>query len=292
VTSLIERMGKLPSQYLAHEYINGAWAPCFHADVAAALADARLEWVGSVNLVENFPELTLTDEQRAVAQRFDDPLLRELVKDACLDRSLRHDVFVRGARRMNPRMRDAALMDLSLALNMPPEDMPFEAEMPAGRASLSRDFYGPITKAMAGGPCRVGDLLSLPSLQGKRDNPAELIGVLVGLDLAEPTLRSGAAPTPQAMRFNRSATTKLVHTENLGRPIAAASNALGTGAPCTLFDLYVLDRVLQGEGEEDTEHWVHDLGLNLDEEGRNRLRDVLGRCLRVRLPILRAAGVF
>ena len=59
---------------------------------------AKLDWVGSANLVENFPELTLTAEQRAVAQRFDDPLLRELVKDMCLDRSLRHDVYrARGA---------------------------------------------------------------------------------------------------------------------------------------------------------------------------------------------------
>jgi SAM-dependent methyltransferase len=292
VTSLIERMGTLPSQYLAHEYINGAWAPCFHADVAAALADAKLEWVGSVNLVENFPELTLSDEQRTVTQKFDDPLLRELVKDACLDRSLRHDVFVRGARRMGPQMRDAALMELSLTLNITPEDMPFEAEMPAGRASLSRDFYGPITSAMVGGPRRVGDLLGLPTPQGKRDNPAELIGILVGLDLAEPTLRTGAAPTAQALRFNRTTTAKLVNTENLGRPIAAASHALGTGAPCTLFDLYVLDRVLLGEGEANTEQWVSHLGVNLDEDGQSRLRDVLSRCLRVRLPILRAAGVF
>jgi SAM-dependent methyltransferase len=292
VNSLIDRMGTLPTQYLAHEYINSAWAPCFHADVAAALAEAKLEWAGSVNLVENFPALTLTDEQRAVTQRFDDPLLRELMKDTCLDRSLRHDVFVRGARRMSPQMRDATLMELSLALNISPEDMPFEADMPAGRASLSRGFYGPITQALADRPRRVGDLLAQPLLEGKRDNPAELVGILVGLDLAEPALRSGAAPTAQALRFNRIITASLVRTENLGRPIAAASHALGAGAPCTLFDLFVLDRVQQGEGEEKVDEWLRHLGANLDAEGLGKLRDLLGRCLRVRLPILHAAGVF
>jgi SAM-dependent methyltransferase len=292
VTSLIERMSTLPTQYLAHEYINSSWEPCFHGDVAAAFADAKLEWVGSVNLVENFPELTLNEEQRAVTQKFDDPLFRELVKDTCLDRSLRHDVFVRGARRMSPQMRDAELMSLSLALNISPEEMPFEAEMPAGRAALSRSFYGPITQAMAAGPRRIRDLLELPMLEGRRDNPAELVGILVGLDLAEPALRAGATPAAAALRFNRTTMTKLVGTENLGRPIAAASHALGTGAPCTLFDLYVLDRVQQGEGEANTEDWVRHLGGNLDEEGRAKLREVFGRCLRVRLPSLRAAGVF
>lgn len=291
LNALIDRMGSLPPQYLAHEYINSSWAPCFHADVAAAFADAKLEWVGSANLVENFPDLTLSDEQRAVTRRFDDPLLRELMKDVCLDRSLRHDVFVRGARRMSPQMRDAALMELSLALNISPEDMPFEVEMPAGRATLSPGFYGPITKALAAGPRRVGDLLALPTLEGKRTNPAELVGILVGLDLAEPALRVGAAPTAQALRFNRTTAANLVRTENLARPVAAASHALGTGAPCSLFDLYVLDRVLLGEGEAKIEEWVSHLGANLDEERRDRLRDVLSRCLRVKLPILRASGV-
>jgi SAM-dependent methyltransferase len=292
VGSLIERMGTLPAQYLAHEYINDSWAPCFHADLAGALADAKLEWVGSVNLVENFPDLTLSDEQRAVAQRFDDPLLRELVKDACLDRSLRHDVFVRGARRLNPAMRDAALMDVSLALNISPSDMPYEAEMPAGRAQLSEGFYGPITRALAEGPRRVGDLLALPTLEGNRNNPAELIGILAGLDLAEPALRPGAEPAPQALRFNRVTTASLLRTENLARPIAAASHALGTGAPATLFDLYVLDRVLAGEGEERVDDWVRHIGGTLEDEGRGKLRELLARSLSVRLPILRAQGVF
>ena len=47
INGLIERMDTMPRQYLAHEYINDAWAPCFHGDVAMALADAKLEWVGS-----------------------------------------------------------------------------------------------------------------------------------------------------------------------------------------------------------------------------------------------------
>ena len=30
VNSLVERMATLPVQYLAHEYMNDAWTPCFH----------------------------------------------------------------------------------------------------------------------------------------------------------------------------------------------------------------------------------------------------------------------
>jgi SAM-dependent methyltransferase len=292
LNSLISHLDSLPPQYLAHEYMNDAWAPCFHADVAAAFADAKLEWVGAGNLLENFPDLTLTPEQRAVAQRFDDPLIRELIKDACLERSLRHDLFVRGARRMNPAIRDATLMEVSLSLNISPEEMPFEAPMAAGRAELNRAFYGPITNALAAGPRRVDDLLNLPTLEGKRDNPAELIGILLGLDLAEPALRAGVEPARQALRFNRVMAAKLMRTENLGRTVAAASYVLGAGAPCSLFDLYVLERVHVGEDEANIDDWIRHIGGSLEGEARGQLHQVLTRCLQVRVPILHAQGVF
>jgi SAM-dependent methyltransferase len=288
---LIDRTGIMPAPYLAHEYMHDCWAPCFHADVAGALADAKLEWVGSVNLIENFLDLMLTPEQRAVTQRHDDPLLRELLKDMCLERALRHDVFVRGVRRMDPNARDAALMDVWLALNVSPEEVPREADVPAGRAALSRSFYGPITEAMALGPRRVGDLLALPNLEGRRDNPSELIGILVGLNLAEPVARPGADPTPQVLQFNRTVLANLRRTDNPGRQIAAASYVLGAGASCTLFELHVIERAQAGDSEANIDDWVRDIGVNLDEAGRGNLREVFTKALHVRLPILRAQGV-
>jgi hypothetical protein len=281
----------MPAPYLAHEFMHDSFAPCFHADVVGALAEAKLEWVGAATLTENFPDLMLTPEQRAVTERLDDPVLRELLKDMCLERALRHDVFVRGARHVGPPARNAALTDVSLALSIRPEDMPYEADMPAGKAALNRSFYGPITEALAAGPRRVGDLLELPSLEGRRDNPAELIGLMVGLELAEPAMRPGAEPTPQARRFNRVAAARLSQSSPLGRPIAAASHALGTGAPCILLDLLVMDRVQAGEGEANIDDWMRAIGTSPDDEDGTRLREALGKALHVKLPILRAQGV-
>lgn len=288
LAGVMDRLGTAPTQYLAHEYMNDAWSPCFHADVAAALSDAKLEWAASANLVENFAELALEPEQRAVMQRFDEPLMRELVKDMCMERSLRHDVFVRGIRRHSAAARDAALMDVWLSLSIAPDEMPAEAQMPAGSAQLNPDFYRPIVAAMANGPRRVGDLLAI---SGKPGNAAELVGLLVGLDIAEPVLRPGAPAVPAASRFNRLIRTELMRSANPGTVIGAASHMLGTGAPATLFDLYVLERAGSGEGEQQIDSWTSDLGPGLDEAGRGKLRDVLHRCLAVRVPTLRAQGV-
>ena len=285
---MVGRLDRFPPAYLAHEFMNENWAPCFLADVAAALGGAKLEWVGSSQLVQNFPALTLTDAQRAVQQRFDDPLLRELVKDLCIDNSLRHDVFVRGARRLHPGQRDAALMNVSIGLNIRPEDLPLEADMPAGKVELNRAFYEPIVRALRDGPRRVGDLLALPEVVGRRDNPAELIGILVGFSLAEPAARSSSAPGPAAMRFNRTTTRRLLKTENLGHGAGAASYRMGTPMSATLLDLLVMDRVLEGDTEADrVVDWIAP-----PEEKRADLRTAIDQIQRVRLPVLQAAGVF
>jgi SAM-dependent methyltransferase len=287
--SLMAGLKELPGSYLAHEYMNDAWAPCFMADVAAALADAKLEWVGTANLIENFPELTMSEAQRALVNRFDDPLVRELIKDHCVDRLLRHDVFVRGARRISPHQRDAALMDLSINLNIRPKDLPLETEMPAGRAELNPAFYRPIVGALAAGPRRIGDLLQLPEIEGKRDNPAELAGILVGSTLADLASRPDAPPLASAQRFNQVAARRLMQTEQMVRPMGAASHRLGTAAPATVLDLVVMDRTLEGEGGMEDMERFFTCAFSITD--RAQLRTVLTGCIENRLPRLRVAGV-
>ena len=253
------------------------------ADVANALGDAKLEWVGSSHLIENFPDLTLTGPQKAVQQRFDDPLMRELVKDLCIDRMLRQDVFVRGVRRMTPQMRDAALMDVTLGLTVPSDEMPLEASIPAGKIELKQAFYRPMARAMADGPQRVSALLRADEVDGRKDNPAEPIGILVGLGLAEPAARPGVGPGAAALRLNQVALRRMLRTENINRPVAAASLRMGTAMPATLLDLFVAEHVRQGDG--DVERVIQALGLA--ENQRPSIEAVIA----TRVPVLRAAGV-
>ncbi len=279
----LEQFAQLPVSYLAHELMNGHWKPCFMSDVASAFADAKLEWVGSSNLIENFPGLTLTEPQIALHQRFDDPLVRELIKDMCIDRALRHDVFVRGVRRMNPAQRDAALMDIDIGLTILPEELPTEAAIPAGKVQLNQSFYRPVVDAMADGPKRVSDLLQLERSQGRKDNPAELLGILVGLAFAEPAVRPASGPGNAAMRFNQVVLRRLLRTENIDRPAGAASLRMGTGLTLTLFDMMVADQVRQGN--TDTAQLATAMRLPVDRH------DAIDRAKRFRVPVLRAAGI-
>jgi hypothetical protein len=54
----------------------------------------------------------------------------------------------------------------------------------------------------------------------------------------------------------------------------------------------VIERVQAGDSEANVDAWARDLGAGLAEAGRARLREVLVEALPIRLPILRAQGVF
>ncbi|MGA3001276.1 MAG: class I SAM-dependent methyltransferase [Acetobacteraceae bacterium] len=288
IADLVASLERSSAHYLAHEFMNTHWAPCFGMDVAAALSDAKLEWIATSTLTDNFPELMLTEEQREIFNRYSDPLMQELIKDMCVPRGLRHDVFVRGARRINLSERATALMDVHLTLMKPAEDLPDAIAMPAGRAELNREFYLPIVKALSARPGRVGDLLQLPELVGRRDNPAELISILIAADMAGPAARPTSAPGVEAMRFNAVTARRMMGREAPDRPVAAACKPTGYPVITPLLALALVEFVRAG---------ITDLdglmrAMNTTPEQQTDTRTSVEACLNRFLPVLKDAGVF
>lgn len=287
---LLERTETMSPHYLAHEYMNRHWRPVFHADLCRALDGAKLDWVAAANPLENFPELMLSAEQRAVFERQDDPLMRELVKDMCVPRQFRQDVFVRGARRVPPARRDAALRALELVPIVSPADLSTEIRVPAGKAELG-EALGRLMRRAAEGPATVGALLDT---EPGRSNPAELVGVLVGSDQAQiaagpPEAEAGTA----AERLNR-----LIGAEAASAPQARggvgalASTRLGTGLACSTLERFIAARLLAGERENRADQWAEVLAAGMERpEDRDTVRDLVLKAARERVPVLRALGI-
>jgi SAM-dependent methyltransferase len=286
---LLEHFGTRNGAYLAHEYMTAAWRPCFHADVVSALAPAKLSWVASAHLLENFVALVLDAEARKIVDRFDDAGMRELIKDMCVSRSLRQDVFVRGARRLSDAERDASLAEVMLALLRSPEKVEWEVDVPSGKANLNQSFFGLIVEKLAKGPCRVGDLLRLPGLEG-RGSAAEIVGMLVGSNQAMPVLASGAVPDRRARRLNAAAARQFVRADNLTRGMALATSGSGAPLSCPMLDLLVASR-LQANPVCDAAAWAAELGADQPESERQRLREFIDMLVSERTPIWRHVGV-
>jgi SAM-dependent methyltransferase len=289
VASLLGHARHCQSAYLAHEYMCEAWRPCFHADVVAALSAAKLDWVASANLLENFSPLMLSDETRAIRDGFNDPIIRELIKDLCLPRALRQDVFVRGARKITPADRDAALEGVVLGLLCPEAEFAWEIELPSGKATLESGFFGPIVAALARGPQSVRDLLRLPDLP-RHDNPSEVVGMLVGTEQAIPMLAPPAEPDPRVRRFNQLAAKAFVHSEGLNTGVALAASGTGSPVPCTMLDLFVAARLEDQQQVADAAGWAETLGRGRPADERARLRAFIDRLVAERAPVWRMLG--
>jgi predicted O-methyltransferase YrrM len=288
IAELVTSLERSSAHYLAHEFMNVHWAPCFGMDVAASMSEAKLEWIATSNLTDNFPELMLTNEQREIFDRYSDSLMQELIKDMCVPRGLRHDVFVRGARRINLSERAAALMDVHLTLVKPAEELPDAVAMPAGRAELNKEFYRPIVKALSSRSARVGDLLQLPDLVGRRDNPAELISILIAADMAGPAARPMTAPGIEAMRFNAVSARRMMGRESPDRPVAAACQPTGFPMITPLLALALVEFVRSGITDKDALLRA----MRITPEQETDARTSVEACLNRFLPILKSAGVF
>jgi hypothetical protein len=234
----------------------------------------------------------LDEAQRALQARFEDSAMRELIKDMCLERGLRSDIFVRGATRLRAGARDAALSRLSIGLTVTPENFQHEMDVPVGRISMGEAFYGTVVRALAEkGPMPVGAALSLPELEGHSRNPPELIAMLVGSSQAELVAHPAAEAGPAAMRLNTVVARHYVDIGQLERSYAVASARLGGGMRCSVLELFLLDRIAAIGGVIDPAPWVMELSTDLNAEQHTALRELMIRIMRDRMPAWQTAGL-
>ncbi len=192
-------------RYLAHEFLNGHWRPRFHVDVARELAAAKLDFVGSTNLLENFTGIGLSDAAQALLDEIPEGPLRETFNDYFNLRRFRRDVFVRGRREISGEMREAMLADVVLAM-IAPRPAPDRNEWPqlGARFTLNRETYGPVFDRLERGPASIAELRQLLDRAGRQVTGNELVGVLAGLDLVLPVLHDVPGAVVEACwRHNR-----------------------------------------------------------------------------------------
>mgnify|MGYP002134691152 CR=1 FL=1 len=223
----------LEPAFVAHEFLTEHWRPVFHDALCASFADCKLDFVGSCNLFENLPGLLADPAQDRLLRSAPSPAARELLKDLCLPRSFRADVFVRGARRGDAvRALDAMVVAAVAAL---PEQSPV-LDTGVSRAALPQAVWETLRSRLAGGAWTVADLRAVNGAAAL--DPAELLAILVGAGLVQPVWHSfEAAPLPSAARFNRVAAELLSDGGEAGGHFALASHVAAGGVPADALDL-------------------------------------------------------
>jgi SAM-dependent methyltransferase len=184
--ALLDSLRGKSAAYIAHEYLNRDWAPHYHADVAAQLAGAGLEFAASATLLDHLDSWRLGDDGAALLAGAEGTA-RETLRDTLAYTRFRRDVFVRAPRRLDAAEREAALRGFCFGLVVPRAEVPESVSTPAGDRVLDPALYGPLADALAAGTS------TLDALAQGRDFGAvvEALAVLVGLGVAVPVLVGG-----------------------------------------------------------------------------------------------------
>ena len=116
-----ERLEKMKPQnrnYLVHEYLNEHWYPFYHKDVVTEMAEAKLTFLASANLLDHVDPLNLTEAQRALLSDIEDATLRETTRDYMVNQQFRRDLFIKGAVPLGFFSVRERLQDMRFALSV------------------------------------------------------------------------------------------------------------------------------------------------------------------------------
>ncbi|WP_160120384.1 class I SAM-dependent methyltransferase [Rhodovarius lipocyclicus] len=284
--AMVDKDDRLNPAYLVHELMTEHWRPVFFEDLAQAMGQAKLQYVGSVTLHENIPDTLFSPEQRALYEATPPGPMRELVKDICIQRPFRRDVFARGLVRTDP---DQAVDDLVLAASLEPAAEPPKVKVPVGEAEMGAAMWAPMAEALRQGPCRLGDLRALAP--GRPPNPGELLMSLTGAGHTLPVLRD-SGPTPQTAALNRLVARDYVLDGRTGSQLAMASPVAGAGMACTWLELAVSVQPESSGGDTpDTGAMAARLLGPLNEEDLAEAAGVIARMIQDRRPVWRRFGI-
>jgi SAM-dependent methyltransferase len=231
---------------LAHEYLGEHTELFQFAEVEARLSEAKLTYVASATLPENFLAYSVPPDLLPLVKGLDDPGLRQTMLDYCVNKRFRRDIFARGTAMLTPSEHRQLLSKLSLTLAVPRSRMTFNFPGPLMGLIGRDDLYSPIADRLARGNANFDELLALPVFgEDKIAVLLDCVALLVYSNQILPVFGPAVDVAP-AQRFNRM----IVDQIRAGRVYRHLAAPVGrTGIPVTDFGLFALAAVFEGKDE-------------------------------------------
>jgi predicted O-methyltransferase YrrM len=239
----LDAMLKMDRVYLAHEYLDEQWDLFRFSDVVGRLSEAKLAYVASATLPENFDNYTVQPDMKPLLAQAADAVMRETMRDFAGNRRFRRDIFARGNATLAPGEHRRLLSELSFALAVPRDRVTFKFAGPLSELTGGDHYYTPVADLLAERRARFDELLALPAFgESSLGLLLDCLALLVHSGQVLPIF--GAADPEPAQRFNRM----VVDQARSGRFLfSLASPVARTGIPVSDFGLLALAAAFDGE---------------------------------------------
>ncbi|MCA0857911.1 class I SAM-dependent methyltransferase [Phaeobacter italicus] len=250
----LTKMRAMPRNYLAHEFFNKDWTPFHFADVAADMGQAKLDYLGAANLLDQMDELCMSKAQLEILDNECDQVRRESLRDVMLNEQFRADLFVKGGVPFTERGAVGAWFATPFALARRYSTGPVKMTWRGLEVDMAGLDYDPVLQKLSEGPATVRDLLA-QGLFGAMQwaDITRMMKYLVGAGFIVPCLPlDGIAERSEGCRqFNLAVCKQSEETQKLS---FLASPVTGGGVAVDRMEqLFLLAR---SEGHETPENWA------------------------------------
>lgn len=246
------------ASYLAHEFFNDDWNAVNFAEMASALASARMTFACSAEPIRAIPGIGLNEEQRHVVDEITDPVLKETVSDFIRNTQFRKDYWLKGARPMQTHTRLAQLRNELFILTASPESINQEIKIGNGTVNLSAASRAILSSVLHDGKVHyIAELeKAAHDMAAREDKPegiereniftlAQALCVLMAASIAAPAQKKQDAlkAKPTADRLNAFLENRAVPSNEIS---FLASPVTGGGVACGRFDMIFLLAIRNG----------------------------------------------
>ncbi len=271
------RLAKIKEQnrhYLAHEYFNADWAPMPFSDLAAAVEEAKLSFAASASLLDHVDAINLAAPLQTIVNGIGHPVLRESVRDYCVNQQFRRDLWVKGARTLTAAEQMERLRELRFALTLRAEDVPLKIAGAAGEATLDEAVYRPLLATLAAEHYAPKTLAQLQAQPGLKTLPVgQLVQALLLLTGAGHLHPAQADAAVEAVRSRCAAlNARILERAVYGGEIGfMASPVLGGAVPVGRFQQLFLRALARGQKKP--AQWASDAWATISSQGQRLVRD-------------------
>ncbi|MCQ4160518.1 class I SAM-dependent methyltransferase [Roseomonas sp. GC11] len=239
----LEAATRMPPAALAHEWLTEHWEPFHVARVMEDFAALGCLYRGSATPLDNIDAASLPQGARRSLVGVADPALAETLRDFARNQSLRRDLYQRGGSPLSSAQHALALEQLAVTLlpGAPSGEGDLTFETPGGPVIGEAALFGPLLRALQGGPRSLGELARLPGFSPHPSQLNQAVQMLLWSGCLHPVARPLPDPAP-GWRLNH---------QLAARPDAGwlAAPALGTALPATATEIALARAVLEGGGE-------------------------------------------
>src|SRR6185369_15015360 len=138
--------------------LNAAWTTFYSIDIADEMAAAKLTYLGSATLMDNYLELLLADAGAQHCRKQPTERLRQLAQDFLTGQRFRRDVFVRGHPRLSRAETIRNMREQCFALPGTVEDFTDKTKVPRGEITFDAKPMAVIRDTLSHGAASMAEM--------------------------------------------------------------------------------------------------------------------------------------